>query len=153
MYLGRQLSIELLSEKLGDQIIGDGLVLQGFSFDSRRPDADLLIEGGDPSEPLFVHYVHRPTNVWVAETELGEEADIQVESADHSFTLVRLRRLPALPPAGSGRRRKSPKRAPSSSTKKSPTKKASKGRAAPKSKPQKKHGVKKKARGRSGRSS
>jgi Family of unknown function (DUF5335) len=96
MYLGRQLTIEELGLDLGDQILVSDLFLQGFSFDSRNPDADLLIEAGDADRP-FVHYVRSPCAVLVAETEFGEEADVQVESADRTYTLVRLRRLRVLP--------------------------------------------------------
>jgi hypothetical protein len=95
--MGRALTIEVLGDRLGDQTLGDGLRLQGFSFNSRRPDADLVIEGGN-DDAVMVHYVRRPRAVWLAETELGDEADVQVESADRTFTLVRLRRLKALPP-------------------------------------------------------
>jgi hypothetical protein len=96
------LSIEVLSKKDGDQVVGTGLLLRGFSFESRRAGADLLIEAGPPSAPV-VHYVHHPLKVWIAETGLGAESDIMVESDRGVTTLIRLRRLPALP--SSGRRR------------------------------------------------
>jgi hypothetical protein len=108
--LGRDLTIEVLRADLGDQMVGDGVQLRGFSFDSRRPDADLLIEAGRRDDAVIVHAIRRPRAVWLAETELGDEADVQVESADRTFTLVRLRRLRALPKT-SGRKRAEPSRA------------------------------------------
>jgi Family of unknown function (DUF5335) len=120
--LGRELTIEVLGEKLGDQTVRQGGQLRGFSFDSRRPGADLLIEGSGPGEALMVHYVRRPRAVWLAETKLGEEADVQVESADRTYTLVRLRRLKALPET-SERARSAPRRR----AERSPKKKRSRG--------------------------
>ena len=106
LYLGWELAIEVLGPDVGDQTLGEGLQLQGFSFDSRKPDADLMIEAGNVPDVSLVHCVHRPTAVWIAETQLGAEADIQVESEDETVTLVRLRRLPALPEASAAGKRR-----------------------------------------------
>jgi hypothetical protein len=99
-YWGWGATIEVLDRELGDQRAADGLPLQGLSFEKAGSQAgDILIEVGDAGTPFETHLIHRPRAVRVAVLQPGSEADIEVESDEGVTTLLRLRRLPELPPA------------------------------------------------------
>jgi hypothetical protein len=100
-YQSWAITIEALDRELGDQTLADGLPLQGISFETAGSQAgDLLIEAGDAGTPFRTHLVHRPRIVRIASTQPGADVDVEIESEDGVTTLVRLRPLPALPPAG-----------------------------------------------------
>ncbi len=98
---GWAVSIEALDRELGDQPLANGLPLQEISYETAGSQAgDILIEAGDAGTPFRTHLVHRPRVVRIATAQGGADVDVEIESDDGVTTLVRLRPLPALPPAG-----------------------------------------------------
>jgi hypothetical protein len=102
LYQGWGLTIELLAGELGDQPLakGEQVPLQGLSVEAKGGSAagDILIEVGDANIPYEVHRIERPRVVRVAETQPGEETDIEVESEDGAVQIIRIRRRADLPP-------------------------------------------------------
>jgi hypothetical protein len=100
LYQGWGVTIEVLAGELGDQPAANGPPLQGLSLETKGSECgDVLVEVGDAGTPYEVHHIDRPTRVRAADTQPGEEADIEIESEDGIVRLVRLRRRPELPPA------------------------------------------------------
>ena len=99
MYQGWRVSVEVLSLDLGDQPIVENGRLWGLSFERKGSAANsILIETGDPNEGVEEHWAFEPVSVREANTQPGSEADVQVECADGSVTIIRIQRRPELPP-------------------------------------------------------
>jgi hypothetical protein len=91
-------TVEILHREVGDQRVMDGLPFQGMSYDRAGSQAgDILIEAGDAGTPFETHLVHRPVAVWIALTQPGAEADVEISSDEGYTTLVRLQPRRALP--------------------------------------------------------
>lgn len=101
LYRGWRVTIEVLSEDLGDQRVANGLPLQGLSFEIAGSEAgDILIEAGDLPD-FLIHHVDHPRIMRVASTRPGFETDIEFESDDGTITLVVLQCPLLLPPGAS----------------------------------------------------
>ena len=98
LYQGWRVTIEVLSEDLGDQQVFDGLPLRGLTFETAGSEAgSILIEAGDG--PNFtIHRVGQPWRVQGAQVRPGREPDLLIDSEDGTATLVELRSFFALPP-------------------------------------------------------
>jgi hypothetical protein len=100
-YEGWAVTVEAMARDLGDQPVISGLPLQGISFEIQGSQVgDILVEAGDVGSEFDVHRVAQPKRVLVSATQLGAEADIEIESEDGTKTLVRLRPQPELPGEG-----------------------------------------------------
>ncbi|HEY2586080.1 MAG TPA: DUF5335 family protein [Tepidisphaeraceae bacterium] len=97
-------SVETLAGELGDQPVAHMVPFQGISFEYKGGSAagDVLVEVGDIGTPYEVHRINRPRVVRATDMQPGIETDVQIESQDGTTTLIRLRRLPALPPKQPG---------------------------------------------------
>lgn len=97
LYQGWRVSIEVLSDELGDQPIVEGLPLRGLSFETAGSEQGaILIEAGD-GERFTIHRVARPSKVHGRHVGPGQEPDLLIESANGTSTLVMLRYVIALP--------------------------------------------------------
>src|SRR5687767_9533812 len=105
MYQGWATTVELLAGELGDQRAADGLPLQGISYEYKGGSqaGDILVEVGEAGMPFETHLVHRPRAVRAAPLQPGVETDIAIESDEGTTTIIRIRPLPGLPPAGGKR--------------------------------------------------
>lgn len=100
LYHGWRVTIEVLAGKLGDQRAADWLPLQGLSYESKGSEAgDITVEVGDLPFAFMIHHVDQARSVRVTESQPGEEADLFLEAADGTVTLVRIRPNPELPPS------------------------------------------------------
>jgi hypothetical protein len=100
-YEGWGVTVEVLNCPYGDQPEGDSLPFQGLSFEAAGSEAgDILVEAGDKIPAFVTHHVDHPRTVRLVASRPGAEADIEIESADGTTTIIRLRRRPELPPAG-----------------------------------------------------
>jgi hypothetical protein len=98
-YTGWEATVETLLGEMGDQPAEEGLPLQGISFDPVGSDAgDIMVEVGDKEFGFMTHHIERPRAVRAADTQPGEETDIQIEAQDGTVTIVHLRPRPELPP-------------------------------------------------------
>jgi len=98
-YQGWGVTVEVMRLDLGDQTATEALPLQGITYEEKGSQAgDIYIEAGDTPEELVIHHVDQPRAVRAAES--GDEEDLEIESADGTKTLVRLRRLVPLDAEG-----------------------------------------------------
>jgi hypothetical protein len=102
VYQGWDVTVEVLGQDLGDQPEAKALPFQGLSVETKGGTAagDILVEAGDLEPAYEMHRVDHPRGLRMAATIPGVEADIEIEAADGTTTLVRLRNRPALPPPG-----------------------------------------------------
>src|SRR3954470_8340523 len=89
-------TIEVVGRDLGDQFVGERVLLTGISYDHKD---DVLVigldtPGGLPEE--VEHIVDHPQRVMVTSMEDGSTA-IDVEDAEGHQTLLRYAEVPALP--------------------------------------------------------
>ena len=90
-------TVEVVGRDLGDQFIGERVVLAGISYDDKD---DVLVigldtPGGLPEETE--HLVYNPQRVMVTGLDDGSTA-IEVEDSEGHQTIVRYAEVPALPP-------------------------------------------------------
>jgi hypothetical protein len=91
-------TVEVIGRDLGDQFIGEHVLLAGVSYDDKD---DVLVigldtPGGLPEE--VEHLVYNPQRVMVTGLEDGSTV-IEAEDAEGHQTIVRYAEVPALPPA------------------------------------------------------
>jgi Family of unknown function (DUF5335) len=90
--------LEVEGKDLGDQLETDGLPFLGISYVSQGTGAGSIDIGfGNKPDKFGSHLVDQPRHVYVADTDGGAETDIQIDSADGTKTLVRLRRDKSFP--------------------------------------------------------
>jgi hypothetical protein len=87
--VGKQVEIEVMSLKLGDQIEQEWIQLLGISYDPKNDLVEILVEGLD-------HLIRKPREVWVDHGAAGL-ASIEVVDADDVRQLIRLREPLMLP--------------------------------------------------------
>jgi hypothetical protein len=89
-------TVEVIGRDLGDQFIGERVLLAGISYDDKD---DVLVigldtPGGLPEE--VEHLVDHPQRIMVTGLDDGSTA-IDVEDAEGHQTIVRYHEVPALP--------------------------------------------------------
>jgi hypothetical protein len=91
-------SIEILSDDIGDQIQVQRLPWNALVYDSAASVLELSVGGHDRSLPVvFRHEIHDPTRVWVEE-DGGSVKTMSIEQADGVQTIVRFFKRQALQP-------------------------------------------------------
>ena len=99
-YEGWLATVEVLGSEMGDVPLAKDLPFIGLSFEREGSEAgDILIELGNDQGILETHHADHPQHVRVAQTQPGQEEDIQIECSDGTTTLVRLHPSPELPSA------------------------------------------------------
>ncbi|HWF25081.1 MAG TPA: DUF5335 family protein [Solirubrobacteraceae bacterium] len=86
-------TVEIDSRELGSQIVAEGLLLTGLSYDDR--DDVFVIGLAREGEEVFEHLVEQPQKILVAATNELEALDI--EDAEQRRTIVSLQQVPELP--------------------------------------------------------
>jgi Family of unknown function (DUF5335) len=92
-----EVTVEVIGEDLGDQFIGERVLLAGISYDEKD---DVLVIGLNTQGGLqeeVEHLVWNPQQVMVTSLEDGSTA-IEVEDAESHQTIIRYVQVPALPP-------------------------------------------------------
>jgi Family of unknown function (DUF5335) len=87
---GRRAEVEVVSRRLGDQIVAEWLPLLGIVYDSKADSLEVALAGID-------HRVQRPREVYVDGTPYGFER-LAVVDADGVLQIVTLREPLLLPP-------------------------------------------------------
>jgi hypothetical protein len=92
-----EVTVEVVGRDLGDQFIGERVLLAGISYDDKD---DVLVigldtPGGLPEE--VEHMVHEPQRVMVTGLDDGSTV-IEVKDAEGRQTIIRYEEVPALPP-------------------------------------------------------
>ena len=81
--------VEIMGEDLGDQVVADGLRLQGLTLVQKGSDAgEIEIILGDTPQEHFSHVVRTPTRLSILETDEGEPQTLQIEAEGEPTTLV-----------------------------------------------------------------
>jgi hypothetical protein len=86
-------TVEVDSPELGSQIVADGLLLTGLTYDDR--DDVFVIGLARDGEEVFEHLVEQPQKILVASIDDLEALDI--EDAERRRTIVNLQQVPELP--------------------------------------------------------
>jgi hypothetical protein len=89
-------TVEIVGRDVGDQVIGEDLVLTGVTYDDRDDVVVIGLDapGGQPEEAE--HLVEHPTKILVASGD-GEGVAIDIEDAEAHQTIIRMESAPALP--------------------------------------------------------
>jgi hypothetical protein len=88
---GWLVTIELLDEKLGDQIEVENQALRGIVAERKRDPKVIEIFTSNAPDESSTHIIDKPTRVWIEETAEGAEAALEIESEDHAKTLLQFR--------------------------------------------------------------
>jgi hypothetical protein len=78
-------TVEIASPVLGDQVAADNARLLGLTFDPRSRNFEIALEGVE-------HLVFHPVEIWVVEDAEGFVTTIELIRADKTKELVHLRR-------------------------------------------------------------
>ena len=89
-HAGWIVTLEVLSEQLGDQLETNGLPLTGIAVERER--IEIMI--GGRLESHITHVVEGPCRVWLREPEVPGDEAIEVECDDGTRTLVHFHRVP-----------------------------------------------------------
>jgi hypothetical protein len=81
----KDVTVEVVSAELGDQVEASVLRLLGTSYDPKTRDFELLLEDMD-------HLVFRPAEIWVIEEEGGFISTLELVRPDGTKELVHIQR-------------------------------------------------------------
>jgi len=88
---GMLVTVELMSEQLGDQTDVERLPVQAISYDPRDDVLEVAVGGRGTRYPVVLrHFVSSPTAISVEETPEGGPSAILVTDAGGVRTLIRL---------------------------------------------------------------
>jgi hypothetical protein len=87
--LGKRAEIEVASLSLGDQLEAEWVPILGISYDSRKDDIVISLDG-------LEHFIHQPRTVYVDE-ELAELTSFEIIDSEGVSHIVRLREPLMLP--------------------------------------------------------
>ena len=93
-HAGWIVTVEVLSEQLGDQLETDVLPLTGIAVELDHEPERIAIMLGGRSEAHLTHMVEGPCRVWLREPEIPGDEAIEVECGDGTRTLVHFHRVP-----------------------------------------------------------
>jgi uncharacterized protein DUF5335 len=88
---GRQVTIEVMSEQLGDQVDVERLPLQGISYSPRDGLLEVAVGGRGLRYPVLLqHFISSPQTISVEESSPLSPSAILVTDASGVQTLIRL---------------------------------------------------------------
>ena len=93
--------VEVLSPEVGAQVEGRELRFRGISTEPTRQPSRLFVSLETTKGDHVTHAVTTPTHIWLEQTPSGSDLALEIESADHSKTLLRFRAI-ELPESFSG---------------------------------------------------
>lgn len=87
---GGLVSLEILSSAIGAQPEITQLPLLGVSFEA-DDDGTIIIAAARTSADHITHAIQAPRRIWIERTDAGADAAVQVESADGTKAILRLK--------------------------------------------------------------
>ena len=93
---GWLVSVDLLAPTIGAQPEVRDLPLVGVVAEPPDGGGIISISAARSDFDQITHTIHAPTSVWIERTDKGADAALQIESAEGTTTIVRLK-TPALP--------------------------------------------------------
>jgi hypothetical protein len=93
-HAGWPVTIEVLSEDAGPQLLAGDLPLQGISFDTRGTRASALhVSAGDRIDANVEHVIDMPLRIHIlGDDPESHNIDVQIEPADGPLTLLHIHR-------------------------------------------------------------
>lgn len=93
---GLLVSIEVMSEQIGDQTDVERIPLQGISYDPKDDVLEVAVGGRDSRYPVVLrHFIDAPSMIRVQDGAVRPHT-IFVEDASGTKTLIRLFEVPAI---------------------------------------------------------
>jgi Family of unknown function (DUF5335) len=87
---GWETRAEVLSELIGDQILSDGLSLNGFTYQDKAGKREIEISIGESTEQHQTHNILNPTKVaYLSETD-SNSGIVEIEETNGTKTLISL---------------------------------------------------------------
>src|SRR6185503_19681055 len=90
----QMVTVEIFGAEIGAQVEGRSLLLGGISAGDDNADSLVLMFDAVDGEHL-THMVNDPTHLWIQRTPDNTDEALEVESANGTRTLVRLRHQPS----------------------------------------------------------
>jgi hypothetical protein len=87
-HIGANVSLEVLSPDLGDQVEAEDVPLQGVSADKRDRDNMIEITLGKTREKRVTRAIQGTTHLRVKQDEEGTDQALEIESSDGVTTLL-----------------------------------------------------------------
>jgi len=88
---GWLVSVEVTSPEFGAQPEIQDLPLVGISAEPAERGDIVAIAAARSAADHVTHIVHAPTHIWIERTAEGADAALEVESADHTKTILRFK--------------------------------------------------------------
>jgi hypothetical protein len=96
LHEGWLISVDILASAIGAQPELHDLPLTGVVAERQKTGDTITISAGRSNESQITHTIHWPTRVWIERTQEGADAAMQIESAEGTTTILRLK-TPARP--------------------------------------------------------
>jgi hypothetical protein len=87
---GWLVSLDILSPDIGAQPEITDLPLVGATFEPAG-DGTIAVAAGRPATGHIMHMIDAPSHIWVERTDSGADAALEIESADGTKAILRLR--------------------------------------------------------------
>lgn len=87
---GSLVSLDILSSTIGAQPEITQLPLLGVSFEA-DDDGTVIIAAARTSADHITHAIQAPNRIWIERTDAGADVAVQVESADGTKAVLRLK--------------------------------------------------------------
>lgn len=84
---GRPVSIEVVSQALGEERLAENIPLMALDFDPENQGAILITVNRD--DEIFTHTIAAPKAIWLERTEDGWALALEVVAGDDSRTILR----------------------------------------------------------------
>ena len=96
LHEGWLISVDILAPAIGAQPEVHDLPLTGVVAERLMTGDTITISAGRSAAGQITHTIHSPTRVWIEKTDDGADAAMQIESAEGTTTILRLK-TPARP--------------------------------------------------------
>jgi hypothetical protein len=104
LHEGWLISVDILDPAIGAQTEVRDLPLTGVVAERQKAGDTITIAAANPDAGQITHTIHSPTRVWIERTNDGADVAMQIESAEGTTTILRLK-TPAGPEAVDGTRK------------------------------------------------
>lgn len=89
---GRHISIEVITDELGDEELIQNAPLMAMVYDRPGKGNDLIIETGK-DEVTYAHTIDAPTEVFTGQSESGRMMAVSISDAAGTKTLIKLQAI------------------------------------------------------------
>jgi hypothetical protein len=101
LHEGWLISVDVIDPAIGAQHEVRDIPLIGVAVEPQRAGGLITIAAASRDGEQITHTIHSPTRVWIERTDKGADAAMQIESAEGTKTILRLK-TPAAPESVDG---------------------------------------------------